>query len=92
MVHRFLLVGALAVGALLLGACAEDGASPATTLETQSAASPDIVVTGTNSLRFEPDTFILPAGEQVTLVFSADSGVEHDFCRRESCRRRHSRG
>lgn len=69
------MVGALVVGAVVLGACAEDG--PPTIPET--AASPDIVVTATDSLRFEPNTFTLPAGQQVTLVLSADSGVEHDF-------------
>lgn len=81
MVHRLLVVGALAIGALMLGACADDGARRATTPETRPPASTgtDIAVTGRDSLRFQPDTLMVPADEEVTLTFSAESGVEHDF-------------
>ena len=61
--------------------CADDGASPATTPVTQPPASTgtDLAVTRTDSLRFEPDALTVPAGEQVMLTFSAETGVEHDF-------------
>lgn len=78
MVHRFLryiAVGVLAAGAVGLGACAGDEADPATTPETQS---PDIAVTGTDQLTFEPDAFEAPGGEETTLELTAEAGVEHD--------------
>lgn len=40
--------------------------------------STDIEVTGTDALEFEPDDFEVPAGEEVTVELTADSGVEHD--------------
>jgi uncharacterized cupredoxin-like copper-binding protein len=73
MVHRFFAVGALAVGVLLLAACDDQGADRAT-----ADGPPDIAVTGTNQLTFEPDAFEVPASEEITFDLRAESGVEHD--------------
>lgn len=62
------LVGVLAA-ALLLAAC-PNGAAETTT---------NIQVTGTDNLRFEPDSFAVPAGQQVTVELTAEGSVEHDF-------------
>lgn len=43
-----------------------------------SDASTSLAVTGTVDLRFEPDEFVVPTGEEVTVELSAE-GVEHDF-------------
>ncbi len=41
-------------------------------------ASTDLEVTGTDSLEFEPDSYTVPAGEEVTVTLTS-GGVEHDF-------------
>jgi uncharacterized cupredoxin-like copper-binding protein len=79
--HRRRALGVLAAGSVALAACGGDGAGDAMPMGAAPAADTgtDIEVTGTDSVRFEPDTLTVPAGEEVTLTFSADSGVEHDF-------------
>lgn len=61
---------AFVASALALSACGGDGAGDATT---------DLAVTGTDALRFEPDAYTIPAGEMVTLRFTAEESVDHDF-------------
>jgi uncharacterized cupredoxin-like copper-binding protein len=61
---------AFVAGALALSACGGDGAGDATT---------DLAVTGTDALKFEPDAYTIPAGELVTLRFTAEESVDHDF-------------
>lgn len=59
---------AFAVGALLV-ACGDDPAAEVTdTLE----------VLGTDDLQFEPDEFVVAAGEAVTVELTAEA-LEHDF-------------
>lgn len=50
-------------------------ADPATTPETRP---PDIAVTGTDQLTFEPDAFEAASGEETTLELTAEADVEHD--------------
>lgn len=63
------VAAAIALGALLV-ACGDD--------DDAGEASSALEVTGTVELRFEPDEFVVPAGEVVTVELSAE-GVEHDF-------------
>lgn len=63
------VAAAVALGALLV-ACGDD--------DDAGEASSALEVTGTVELRFEPDEFVVPAGEVVTVELSAE-GVEHDF-------------
>jgi uncharacterized cupredoxin-like copper-binding protein len=62
------LVAVLAT-AMLLAACG-NGVAETTT---------NIQVTGTDNLRFDPDSFSVPAGQQVTVELTAEASVEHDF-------------
>jgi uncharacterized cupredoxin-like copper-binding protein len=64
------ILAALTTGVLLLAACAGDDAPDATT---------DLEVTGTDALEFEPDSFAVPAGQEVTVRFTAEEAVEHDL-------------
>lgn len=63
-------IAALGAIALVISACGSDTPPQATT---------ELAVTGTDSLAFEPDDFAVPAGQQVTLEFTAETTVEHDF-------------
>ncbi|HUF31987.1 MAG TPA: cupredoxin domain-containing protein [Acidimicrobiales bacterium] len=60
---------AVLLGSFLVACGGDDQASDATNA---------LEVTGTVELRFEPDEFVVPAGEVVTVELSAE-GVEHDF-------------
>lgn len=74
------MIAIVAAGALVLGGCAGGGGDRATDPSPPPAApSTDLAVTGTNRLRFEPEAFTVPAGEEVTLTFAAQGAVEHDF-------------
>lgn len=65
---------------LVSGACAGPAGSSATDpATTPPPPTADLVVIGTDRLRFEPDAVTAPASEGVTLAFSAEAGVEHDF-------------
>jgi uncharacterized cupredoxin-like copper-binding protein len=82
MTHGFTVARALAVGALVLGACGggDDGSvGLATEAPPPAGTGTDIAVTGTDQVRFEPDTLSVPAGQEVTLTLSAGAGLEHDF-------------
>jgi uncharacterized cupredoxin-like copper-binding protein len=57
-------------GMLVVAACGDAGQ----TVE----ASDTIEVLGTDDLRFEPDEFVVPAGEEVTVELTS-AAVEHDF-------------
>lgn len=73
--------GLLALGALVVGGCADDdneGAGMASDAPPASTGT-DLAVTGTDGLRFDPDTLTVPAGREVTLRFSTERGLEHDF-------------
>lgn len=59
----------------MVGACADGEAGDATS----SGTEPDITVTGTDQLTFEPDAFEVSAGEPITLELTAEAGVEHDI-------------
>jgi uncharacterized cupredoxin-like copper-binding protein len=69
-IRLLVLVAGLALVAGIAAACGDDGAGEATT---------DISVTGTDGLAFEPDSFTVPAGEEVTVELTAEPSVEHDF-------------
>lgn len=57
---------------LLLVACQTD-----TTGSVDAATS--LTVVGTDTLAFVPDTFTVPVGEEITVTFTAEAAVEHDF-------------
>ena len=59
----------LAAGALLLTACADDPVAETTDT---------IEVVGTDEMRFEPDEFVIAAGEEVTVELTSEN-LEHDF-------------
>jgi uncharacterized cupredoxin-like copper-binding protein len=67
---RILLAMTVGLAALTLAACGNDD-----TLDTVT----DVSITATDGLRFEPDEFAVPAGEEVTVTFTAESSVEHDL-------------
>ncbi len=60
---------ALAVGAVLLAGCGDDTAT----------ATTELAITGTDAMEFEPDTFTVPAGDEVTVEFTAEGSVDHDL-------------
>lgn len=66
-------IGALVVAGVLVTGCGDAGP----TTNGSPEATDTIVVTGTAELRFEPDEFTVPAGEEVTVELTAE-GVEHD--------------
>jgi uncharacterized cupredoxin-like copper-binding protein len=70
MLRRIALALVLLVAAIGLAACGGDDAADATTR---------ISVAGTDNLRFDPDVFTVPAGQQVTVELTAEPAVEHDF-------------
>ena len=63
------LTALLATAVLALGCNDEDPGEATTALE----------VVGTDALTFEPDSYTVPAGEQVTLELTSEGAVEHDF-------------
>jgi uncharacterized cupredoxin-like copper-binding protein len=69
--RKLMTIVAIAVAGLLLAACNGDGDG--------GEATTTIDVTGTDALAFEPDSFTVPAGEEVTVNLTAEGGVEHDF-------------
>jgi uncharacterized cupredoxin-like copper-binding protein len=69
MIRERTSVALIAVGALVLAGCGGDAETDPTT---------ELTVAGTNDLTFEPDTWTVPTGEEITVELSAD-GVEHDF-------------
>lgn len=60
----------VAVAAAILASCGGDDVPAATT---------DLSITGTDELAFEPDAFTVPAGQEVTVEFTSEPGVEHDL-------------
>lgn len=60
----------LAMLMLLLASCGIAAATEATT---------ELSVAGTDTPAFEPAEFAVPAGEEVTLRFTAEEAVDHDF-------------
>lgn len=63
------ITSVVALGLSIVACASDDQASDATDA---------LEVTGTVDLRFEPDEFVVPAGQVVTVELSAE-GVEHDF-------------
>lgn len=60
----------LAVAALLVTACAHD--------DPTAQATDTVEILGTDDLQFDPDAFVVPAGEQITVELTSEA-VEHDF-------------
>jgi uncharacterized cupredoxin-like copper-binding protein len=60
----------VAVAAAILAGCGGDDTPTATT---------DLSITGTDGLAFEPEAFTVPAGQEVTVEFTAEPSVEHDL-------------
>jgi uncharacterized cupredoxin-like copper-binding protein len=63
-------LGVVTVGALLIAGCASEDSGEATT---------QLEITGTDDLAFEPDSFTVPAGEEVTVELSSGEAVDHDL-------------
>ena len=59
----------IAAGALLAGC--NDG-------DTAAEATDTIEVVGTDEMQFEPDEFVVPAGQEITVELTSE-GLEHDF-------------
>ncbi len=70
MTRRVKLAFALAGTALLAGCGGGDDTPEATT---------EVSITGTDELAFDPDSLVVPAGEEVSLDLTAQSTVEHDL-------------
>jgi uncharacterized cupredoxin-like copper-binding protein len=68
--RRLFVLFAIVAASLLLVACNGDDAQDATTR---------IEVLGTNGLAFQPDSFTVPAGQEVTVELTSEDQVEHDF-------------
>lgn len=67
------LMSVVAAFALFLAACSANN-QPSDPGETTTLS-----VTGTDTLRFEPDEFTVTAGEAVTAELSAEEAVDHTF-------------
>lgn len=59
----------IALGSVLVACGTEPTAEVTDTIE----------VVGTDDLRFDPDEFVVSAGEEVTVELTSEGGVEHDF-------------
>lgn len=70
MQHLRLSLAVISLLSLGLAACGSD-----TGEETVS----ELAVTGTESLEFVPDSYTVAAGTEITLEFTAEDAVEHDF-------------
>jgi uncharacterized cupredoxin-like copper-binding protein len=57
----------------LVGCAADD------TPDASGADTTALTVVGTDALTFIPDVFAIPAGEEVTVTFTAEAAAEHDF-------------
>jgi uncharacterized cupredoxin-like copper-binding protein len=68
-----LITASVALAALTLSACNGDNGDDA------GEATTNIEVLGTDSLDFEPTSFTVPAGQEVTVELTSEAGVEHDF-------------
>lgn len=68
--HLRLSLAVISVLSLALAACGSDNGD-------QSVS--ELAVTGTDSLEFSPDSYTVAAGTEITLEFTAEDAVEHDF-------------
>jgi uncharacterized cupredoxin-like copper-binding protein len=66
------LIGGLAVSSLLLAGCGQGS-------EAAPAEGPVINVAGTDTMRFEPETVTVKAGEAVTISFKNKGVIVHDY-------------
>lgn len=66
----------IAAAAMVLTACGSDDAAPEASNEPDRGEA--VAVAGTDRLRFDPDEFTIPVGEEVSVALTAGS-VEHDF-------------
>jgi nitrite reductase (NO-forming) len=66
----------LAVAAVVLAACGQDGGTTDT-----AAAEPTttLSIAATDNLRFEPDTISVPAGEEISVELTSGPTVLHDL-------------
>lgn len=67
-------VFALVAAGMLVAGCGGDTGTETGTTDTTDT----IEVTGTEDLRYDPDSFTVAAGEEVTVELTTE-GVEHDF-------------
>ncbi len=79
-----LLTGLLSIAALALAACGGGAAPAATDIPTGAAPTTapsggTINVSGSDTLRFEPSTFKVKAGQPVTIVFTNKGVLNHTF-------------
>jgi len=68
--HLRLSLAVISLLSLGLAACGSDNG--------EQAAS-ELAVTGTDTLEFSPDSFTVAVGTEITLEFTAEDAVEHDF-------------
>jgi uncharacterized cupredoxin-like copper-binding protein len=68
---RAALFGGLVAGTLLIGGCGSAG--------TETATGSAIAVTGSDTMKYAPDTINVPAGQPVTIAFKNGGIIAHDF-------------
>jgi uncharacterized cupredoxin-like copper-binding protein len=86
---RLVRLAPIAVVALVVAACSGSGPSPAPSTAASpaapvvsnapSAAATRIEVKMTDTLRFEPASMTVPAGQPVTFVVTNTGSIEHEF-------------
>jgi uncharacterized cupredoxin-like copper-binding protein len=69
---RSLVLCALAAGTIVLAACGG-------TSQAAETSGPSVVVRGLDTMRFEPDTVTVKAGQPVTIVFRNAGLLPHDL-------------
>lgn len=70
-VRTLAITGVLALGLAACGGGDDTGSAP-------TDVDADVTTTGTDGLKFEPDTLEASAGE-ITVALTSESGVNHDF-------------
>jgi uncharacterized cupredoxin-like copper-binding protein len=71
---RAALFAGLTASVLFVGGCGGSGKAT-----DAGASGPSITVTGTDAMKYDPDTINVKAGQPVTIVFKNGGIIAHDF-------------